>query len=172
MNPQQLLEEIIVPSCQIIGLYSEDVATLLLATAAVESECGEYVQQLDGGPALGIYQMEPRTLIDLAKNYLAFNPKYKNQVSELMNFDKIHVPYQLSVRGNMVLATILARLQYRRFPEAIPNRWDMEGQWKLYKKRWNSELGKTTYEGFRDCWETYVEPELTRGDIREELEVA
>lgn len=43
-----------------IGGYSEEAENLLMGTAAQESALGEYIRQLGNGPALGIFQMEPR----------------------------------------------------------------------------------------------------------------
>ena len=45
---------------------------LLMLTAAHESHLGTYLKQ-KGGPALGIYQMEPATYRDLHENFLRFH---------------------------------------------------------------------------------------------------
>ena len=58
-----------------IGLYSVEAVYLLLGTCAVESNFGTYLKQKNG-PALGVFQIEPSTLIDIWENYLYYNLSY------------------------------------------------------------------------------------------------
>ena len=69
MNTEQLLELIITPTHKYMGgNYQSDSADLLsLCTAAIESDCGYYIKQLNG-PALGVWQMEPATHNDTWDN--------------------------------------------------------------------------------------------------------
>ena len=65
----QLRELIITPALSKLQLYSKDAEELLIFTCAVESDGGTYLKQIKG-PALGIYQMEPRTYNDIWQNYM------------------------------------------------------------------------------------------------------
>lgn len=146
MDTQQLRELIIEPTLKEIGLYSEQAVKLLLGTAAQESHMGKYIMQVGGGPAMGIYQMEPATHDDIWDNYL----KYKGELAEKIGrlspeceaSDMIH---------NLKYATAMARLQYYRFPESLPD--SQEGMAALWKKRYNTPLGAGTEQEFLHNYE-------------------
>lgn len=148
MNPQQLYTHVIMPALVALGhRYATDqAAQLLLATAAQESHCGEYIHQI-GGPALGIYQMEPATHDDLWLNYISYRPAVMAEGQAL----DARLIYDLRY------ATQCARLQYYRFPDPLPAVNDVGGMWSLYKKRWNTPLGAATREQFVSNWARYVD---------------
>ena len=86
MNPQQLHDYIIKPTLEYMGdnYYSKESAFLLLCTAAIESNCGEYIKQING-PALGIWQMEPDTENDIFRNCDALQGMhFRNRVDDLI----------------------------------------------------------------------------------------
>lgn len=157
MHPHELLDHIIRPTLKQLDentpehrnrFGSPAAQQLLLATAAQESRCGEYVQQIKG-PAVGIYQMEPDTIQDLYDNYLKHRINllpayYRFQISGL------GVNFQL--HSNMAFATALARLQYFRFPEPLPELNDRQGMWLYYKTWWNTAEGAATEAQFSDNW--------------------
>jgi len=60
-DADHLRREIIAPALRHIGMWSGAAENLLLGTAAVESRMGTYLRQVGGGPALGIWQVEPVT---------------------------------------------------------------------------------------------------------------
>ena len=51
-----------------LNLHSDNAVNLLMGTAAQESHLGKYRKQIGGGPALGIFQMEPATFNDIVNN--------------------------------------------------------------------------------------------------------
>ena len=61
MKATQLREQVIAPALAKIDLFSPEAVALVLGTACVESQCGEYIKQMGKGPALGIFQIEPAT---------------------------------------------------------------------------------------------------------------
>lgn len=150
IDASQLLRYVIRPALAELGerYASLDAAFLLLATAAQESDLGRYLYQLGGGPARGIYQMEPATLHDLYTNYLAYRGPYMGLE------DAERVVYDLRY------ATQIARLHYYRFPEPLPERFDVQGTWQFYKRRWNTPLGAAREEQFLAAWRRHVEPGL------------
>ena len=79
INVKDLKFKIIIPTLQFIGLYSESAVNLLLGTAAQESHMGTYLTQIKG-PALSIYQIEPKTHADIWKNYLSYRLDLKGKV--------------------------------------------------------------------------------------------
>jgi hypothetical protein len=64
--------DLIQRTLQDLGMHSESAVNLLLGTAAQESQFGTYFRQIGGGPALGVFQMEPDTEIDIWDNYLRY----------------------------------------------------------------------------------------------------
>jgi len=150
MNPEQLLELIITPAHKYMGgNYQSDSADLLsLCTAAIESDCGYYIKQVNG-PALGIWQMEPDTHKDIRKNcdalkFIEFNcliddfccgvsPKYEDSIIESPKY-----------------ACAMARLKYsmdaKPLPKVTGNRKEDERAfYDYYKRVYNTELGKSTF---------------------------
>ena len=109
--------------------------------------CISYLQQVGCGVALGIFQMEPATYSDLFDNYLRY---HQDILQTLDQYFKTHQGnFELNLKGNLIYQIVIARLQYRRFPEKIPSINPQYHQNSLpmacyYKKYWNTELGKAT----------------------------
>lgn len=155
IDPTQLLRLVIRPVCNALGWQSDVADRLLLATAAVESHCGEFLYQLPDGPAVGIYQMEPRTIEDVYHTWLTYRPEIEAVVDGFR-------PRQMS-RLNAVLmdlgyATALARCHYRRRVEPLPDANNLQGLWLYYKKYFNSYSGKTTQARFLAAYDRFVDP--------------
>mgnify|MGYP006939887286 CR=1 FL=1 len=146
MNPLQLRTYIIKPTLEHLGLYSKEAETLILATACAESLCGKYIHQ-EGGPALGIYQMEPATAKDIIMNFLRFRPELYKKIQELM------IP-SLSVEENLIcnlrFATAMCRMQYLRDKQPLPK--TAEEMAATWKRVYNTSFGKGTVEGFLRKW--------------------
>lgn len=158
IDPSQLLKEIIRPTLKDLGLWSEAAECLVLGTACVESECGRWLRQIGGGPAVGIYQMEPGMTghDDIWVNYLAFQPELTRKVRLLMiNSEN---PTAEEMIGNLYYATAMCRIKYRRDRELLPGY--LRGQAEYWKRVYNSILGKTkgTPQKYIDAWNRYVEP--------------
>jgi len=141
-------ECIIRPALDQLKLYSVAAEELLVITAAQESLGGTYLMQSDvrgypKGPAMGIYQMEPATYLDLFNNFLAYHTLWLDRIApgEIAAANVGRMVYDLKY------ATMIARLNYYRVKEALPQ--DFEGQIRYYKKYWNTELGAATLADVR-----------------------
>ena len=132
-----------------LGLYSTDVEELLMFTAAQESHLGEYRVQLGGGPARGIFQMETRTCVDIWQNFLSY---HKNLYTLIVNIGATCT----ELENNDPYAICMARVQYLRFPESIPDCGDLEAIWALYKLRYNTPGGAATKEEAMANYNKYV----------------
>jgi hypothetical protein len=154
MRPQILHDYIIKPVLEHMGSkYNTKAARqLLLATAAQESHCGFYAKQVKG-PALGLYQMEKPTLNDLYENYLYFHPSQERIVE---NFNIINISDKIELVGNNYYSTAIARMQYWRDSEPMPDFNDFDGMWTMYKRVWNTHLGKATLHEFQENWIGFV----------------
>ena len=136
IHPGQLREYVIRPVLRRLGLYSEAAEELLMLTAATESLCGKYLHQV-GGPALGIFQMEPFTHDDIHRNFLKYKPEVAEKVREFGSESK-------DMPGNLYYATAMARIHYLRVPEALPSAMDVNGLANYWKNHYNTHLGSGT----------------------------
>lgn len=127
---------------------------LLLGTAAVESELGEYIEQIGGGPALGIFQMEPATHDDIWENYLHYAPEKADRVKCFESN-----PRAEALKTNPWYAAAMCRIHYYRSPERLPE-WNAHVKEfaKMWKKVYNTPKGKGTIAKFVKKYETLVAP--------------
>ena len=142
MNETDFLREVIRPVLQRAKLWSHPAEYLLLRTAKTESNLDALVQR--GGPALGVYQIEPATHNDIWKNYLAFRPIIASRVMA----HSCSVPQHRQLIWNLGYATLIARLVYLRSPLPLPDAGDMDGQALMWKKVYNTIKGRGTVSHF------------------------
>ena len=145
----QLKTLIITPVLAKLALPNPDAASeLLLATAMQESACGNMIVQEGGGPALGIWQMEPATELDLHTNFLAFRPALAAAISGLTLGSQLA---SSELPGNLYYACAMARVQYYRSPDPLPAVGDVDGQAAFYLRVYNAG-GKATTAEFVANW--------------------
>lgn len=170
IDSKQLRKHIIQPVLKAIGKYSHNAEELLLLTVAQESGLGKYLHQLNGGPAKGIYQMEPTTHDDIWNNYLAYRKDLSDKVlgfgieggySSLYDFDKARAEAD-QMCGNLYYATAMARCHYLRVSESLPEHADVEGMAMYYKKHYNTHKGKATVEEAISNYNKYVKGKENR----------
>lgn len=110
---------------------------LILETACIESTFGEIVKQ-KGGPALGVFQMQPGTYRYLQKNLShsekRFVSKYKDENLSGLDNLKFNFPYQ-------VAQCILLYSQFGVHEQDLSSK---SKRAKVYKKHWNTPKGKAT----------------------------
>lgn len=134
MHPDQLrklIRNVLAPT----KLYSESAEELLMLTAAAESLCGEYIYQI-GGPARGIFQMEPATERDIWTSYLKYRPKLMAEVNRHKTRDGNDLVH------NLAYQIMMARIHYLRVPKKLPKPDDTEGMARYWKKYYNTSEGK------------------------------
>jgi hypothetical protein len=144
IDARQLLVLVIRPALQHIEFHSKAAEQLVLGTALVESE-GRYLQQLGGGPALGLWQMEPSTHEDIVDNYLAFRPELARKMDELRTTATI-TDGASELVGNLYYGAAMCRLQYRRAPGVLPYAGDVQRMAEYWKAYYNTVLGAGTIE--------------------------
>lgn len=126
-----------------IGLHSDNAVNLLMGTAAQESHLGKYRKQIGGGPALGIFQVEPATFNDIVNNYLRYKPELASRIERVARISRFKAE---DIENNDLLAICMARVHYLRVREAIPS--DLDGWARYWKRYYNTPLGKGTEEEF------------------------
>lgn len=150
---EQFMEFVIAPSLKEVGLYSDAAEYILLGTCCVESRLGTYLHQISG-PALGVYQMEPATHLDLWENYLKYRPELSARVMKLIPPDEWdaqdNCPSHNLLITDLRYATVMARILYRRSPEPLP----APGNWTqaagVWKRVYNTTFGAGTVFKFMD----------------------
>lgn len=119
---------------------TDEIVDMIVETACVESECGKYIQQING-PACGIFQIEPNTAKDIINNYTNYRPLYKNLLN---NYYIKSLTLEQNLCYNLAYQIIICRMFYLRIKEAIPS--TVEERAKYWKKYYNTLLGKGTVE--------------------------
>ena len=155
MIDKKQFKEMINEVTDYLGIQSKAGTNLLLGTAAQESGFGTYFKQIGGGPALGIFQMEPKTHMDLHLNYIhGREDRFSFLYDDWVTFPAVRLEW------NLKYAIIMARIHYLRVPEALPKAdwiydntdnkkphplW-IEDMANYYKQYWNTYLGKSTVD--------------------------
>ena len=143
----QFRDLVVAPTLHMIDLYSPAAVNLVLGTAIQESRL-TYLKQLGGGPALGLYQMEPATHEDIWTNYLAYRPEIASRIRSLTAYPQMSG----ELVGNLWYATGMCRVHYRRVPVALPDADDIEGLAEYWKEHYNTFEGAGTVEEFIENW--------------------
>lgn len=149
MKVSQLKEAIISTLTKCNFTITDEIVNLLIGTACVESNCGEYIKQING-PACGIFQIEPNTAKDIQDNYIKYKPDLKYL------HDKFYLKgltLEENLMYNLSYSIFMCRLFYRRIKEPIPSILDEQA--KYWKKYYNTEKGKGTIEQYKLKWSKY-----------------
>lgn len=145
---------VIRPTLKAIGLWSESAENLLLGTAAQESQLGRYLTQVRG-PALGIYQIEPATHLDVWNSFLKYNAKLASKVEQLLSPANSKKKDEALIT-NLAYSTAIARIIYFRISKSLPAANDVKGLAEYWKKYYNTPLGKGKIEEFIENYEEQV----------------
>ena len=172
-NPHDVLPLIVYTNQYLLARSDAIECALMLATAATESAfiCR---QQIGGGPARGLWQMEPGMTgaQDIFENYLRYKPKRFQKLIRLwlnLDIEPFFVPsvgdLSYHLETNDVFACAMARLQYLRRPEPIPDTVnEMAHYWKEY---YNTDAGAGTTARFIKAWDFHKCSELLRAQFPE-----
>lgn len=154
MIPAQFLQHVIRPTLLRLdhGRHDEAVENLLLGTAIVESGGLNYLRQI-GGPALGLYQIEPDTHQDIWDSFLAYRDDLASKVRAFASqgwadYDYDHLHAELIT--NLAYATAVARVHYLRVPDLIPD--DVTGQAAYWKAHYNTSAGRGSVDHYLALW--------------------
>jgi len=152
------VRELIKESLLSVKMHDENIEELLMLTCAVESDMGQNIKQLNGGPAVGLFQMEPATHNDTMDRWLNLkrNESLKGLINYYLDWNCGALISYDTMRWNMKYAIIVARLKYKMIKEPIPKKEDVVGLAKYWKKYWNTELGDGTVEKAIEKYNKYV----------------
>lgn len=127
------------------GLYSVTGLTLLMMTACQESRL-KYIRQIGAGPALGLWQMEPATELDIWQNYIKYRPDLAETIQRITG----HIAPGPWLEWDIAYQIIMARIHYKRVPEALPG--SLDGLARYWKLHYNTVGGAGTAA---ECLENY-----------------
>lgn len=166
LNPFQFRDRVIRLVLHILGpkFESEAAVNLLVGTAIQETNLDHLVQV--SGPALGFYQIEPKTYDDLMLNYFfrgmpweilsQQNAERRMRREMYLNlvtgFESSFPPKIKQLEGDMYYQTAVARFIYWRIPHSLPAANDLPGLAAYWKQYWNTPMGAGTEQQFIDNW--------------------
>ena len=130
---------VIAPALDAIGLSSPAAINLVAGTALVESG-GAYLHQLDGGPALGLFELEPETLNDVYYRWLALPEQSAVQRAVRGLIPATPNVAELAV-CDLRFGAIMCRLRYRMSPLTLPAADDAGGLAAYHKAVYNTKSG-------------------------------
>lgn len=144
MNNNNIKNHIITPALQAINSYSDDRLDMVFVTGAAES-LYKHIRQIKG-PALGWFQMEPKTHDSLWNSFLG-SSKRRGLVNGLAYLSKTPGDFH-ELEVNPWYAAAMCAIHYMRFPEPLPRAGDRMAQAVYYKEYYNTVAGKATVGGF------------------------
>jgi hypothetical protein len=150
---RQLLFDAIRPALDTLGKGGSAAEQLVLGTAIQESLL-IHRQQLGGGPALGLFQMEPFTHDDCWNNFLKFRRDLADRVKQTL--EPGQEPEAETMRDNDRYAAAMCRVKYVRAPAALPGQDDITAIANYWKQHYNTPLGAGKPEEFLSKWPQYV----------------
>jgi len=124
---------------------------LMMMTWAHESLGGKYIKQV-GGPACGIFQIEPATAHSLLENYVKRRKAFVDFIARYMTQQSI----EEQLVTNLALQVIIARLVYYPKPQPMPAADDLQGLAEYWKAHYNTPLGKGTVQKFLTDYALFV----------------
>lgn len=154
INPQHFVDLVIKPSLEdFLGdkYASKAAVKLLLGTALQESKL-THLKQIGGGPALGVYQMEPVTHNDIWETYLRYDSYLFGVIGGTSSGSKIEYPHCSELITDMKYATLMARMHYYRVSDPLPDFYDDVGLAHYWKDHYNTSHGAGTVDEYLDCW--------------------
>lgn len=122
--------------------YSLNAEMLILGTAAQETHLGQLISE-EKKQSLDLYQMKESTERDIWKNYMPHHPELSKKVHFLMHLNQNY--YAAAMVRVHYWRTVEHAFQLRDNYVKIPVINEMAFLWKKY---YNTELGKGTEEQF------------------------
>jgi hypothetical protein len=160
LDVAQFRDLIVRPTLGKIGLASDAAERLIMGTAAHES--GFHFLAQIGGPALGLFQIEPATHADLWNTFLIGPPKplavaVGGLAAHGQPFLWLNDAHD-QLASNLAYATAICRCLYYRISAPLPDADDLPGLAAYWKRYYNTPLGAGTPEQFIADYQRLVAP--------------
>ena len=128
-----ILREVVRPALQTAGIWSEAREQIVLGTGAVESGY-RWLVQIGGGPALGWWQCERATHLDLWDNWLKYR---KDTLPARLRILCEGIERDGALIAHPMYAAAICGAHYLRARGALPAAGDAQGQAEYHKLRYN-----------------------------------
>ena len=152
------LLDAIIPALDALGMGGRAAQELVLGTGIQESRL--IYRKQNGGPALGLWQMEPFTFNDIWNGYILKHRDIFLAMQKILNGAS---PNPLVLTHNDQFAAAMCRMLYRRIHEDIPDAGDLEAQAAYWKKYYNTPLGRGKEHEYIANWHAYVDQDTFTG---------
>ena len=166
MNTEIYFKEVVEPTLEHFGIFTPELAKILVMTAQHESGGFKHKRQIGGGPGNGYCQVEMPTHNDNYINYLKgrkslekitqyyFNMDAKTFM-ENKEYEKVRDTLINNDSYNCLMAAIwyLRRINSPTNPRPLPAVDDIVGMANYWKKWYNTPKGGGTPEKFLRDWE-------------------
>lgn len=139
MNPQDVLDDYLVPAAQALGICTLPHLQIGFGTIGQESGFQNIAQV--GGPALGFGQCEPATHNSLWLNFILYRPAIKAALIQILNGAPLP-PDPQNLLTNPLYGVAMLFVKYLDCPGAIPA--DLNSQAAYYKLNYNTPEGAAT----------------------------
>ncbi len=159
INLRQYKEHVLLPVLTALEMNTPAAVDLMVGTALQESQL-HYLVQLEGGPGIGFYQMEPATAEDIVYRYAQNKPHdFRIRVmgavplgGPVWLLSPLELKKELTI--NLALQVLLARLKYYMVPDPIPD--ELIGQARYWKQHYNTPLGAGTEDQYIANYVTHI----------------
>lgn len=150
VTAQTFHDTVIRPALDAVGLWSDAAGQLLLGTALQESGLC-HRRQIGGGPALGLFQIEPATYQDQYDNYLRY-PGHTDLLRKvLLVAERTEWPEPEWLVCHDRFSAVIARIKYLRDNQPLPSVNDIPAMATMYVRVYNAG-GAATTQQFIDNW--------------------
>lgn len=139
LDAGQLKRLVVAPALTALGLGGDAAVNLLTGTALAESGA-VWLRQIGGGPAMGLWQMEPATHDDCWENFLRF-PKGSVHAETLKAMLGADLPRAAQMVTNLRYACAMARIRYFRVGEPLPPADSASALSAYHKRHYNTSSG-------------------------------
>lgn len=136
---QQFRDLVVRPVLLDMDMWSPAAEELLVGTAVHESGGLTYIQQLGGGPALGVFQIEPATHDDVVLRYAAA----RSDIHEKLKRWSVRMTHE-ELPWNLAYGCAVARVKFYMDPAPMPAANNIVALGEYWKRIYNTELGAGT----------------------------
>ena len=154
------------PTLEAMGMWSPSAENLMMGIAAAESNLGEFLRQHDDGPAVGVFQIEPKTAADVIFRYLdereSLDDQFQDAFRLLDDDDLDWAEVELEQISEKLITDLrfscaVARVRLWMVPEPLPAAHNIPGLARYWKQHYNTPEGKGTVEKFIHHYRTQVD---------------
>ncbi len=164
INPLQFEALVVRPCLNMLAehdarLASDASVTLMLGTAAQESDFGYYMRQHPRGPGRGPWQVEGTTHRDVWRYLRRSSNKPLLDIVAGMSIGGSYsrIPDEAELVYNLRYSCAIARIKFWMIPEALPE--DLEGLGEYWDVYYNANPDHGTAEQWLEKYRYFVEGE-------------